>query len=92
MKEIQNKGKRIISADKVVKQFEDKGLTDRQAKIIRYLVVNDQIDNEQCQKLCDTIKRTATRDLTALVEKNIIERLGEKKGTYYVLSSKIAEK
>ncbi|MDQ7839362.1 MAG: Fic family protein [Thermodesulfobacteriota bacterium] len=92
MKEIQSKGKRIISADKVVKQFEDKGLNDRQAKIIRYLVVNDQIDNEQCQKLCDTLKRTATRDLTALVEKNIIERLGEKKGTYYVLSSKIAEK
>ena len=92
MKEIQGKGKKIITADKMVKRFEDKGLNDRQAKIIRYLVVNEQIDNEQCQKLCNTIKRTATRDLTSLVEKNIIERIGEKKGTYYVLSAGVAPK
>lgn len=92
MKEIRGKGEKIITADKVVKCFEVKGVNDRQAKIIRYLVVNEQIDNEQCQKLCNTIKRTATRDLTSLVEKKIIDRIGEKKGTYYVLSSGIVSK
>jgi len=37
-------------------------------------------------------KRTATRDLTGLVEKNILKKIGEKKGTYYILSSKVIEK
>jgi len=38
------------------------------------------------------IKRTATRDLSGLVEKDILERKGEKKGSFYVLASKIVEK
>lgn len=63
-----------------------------QEKIIRYLVVNEQIDNEQCQRVCKSIKRTATRDLTNLVGKNILKKHGEKKGTYYVLSPKMIEK
>ena len=37
-------------------------------------------------------KRTATRDLTGLVEKNILKKIGEKKGTYYILSPKVIEK
>jgi Fic family protein len=86
MKEIQGKGKKIITADKVVKRFEDNGLNDRQAKIIRYLVVNAKITNDECQKLCGSIRRTATRDLSSLVEKGIVEMKGELKGAYYVLS------
>lgn len=89
MKEIQGKGKKIISADKVVKRFEDKGLNDRQAKIIRYLVVNAKITNDECQKLCGSIRRTATRDLSSLAEKGIIEMKGELKGAYYVLSPSV---
>ena len=92
MEEIQEKGKKIIVADKMVKMLQDTGLNMRQEKIIRYLIINDRIDNEQCQKLCKSIKRTATRDLTSLVEKNVLEKQGEKKGTFYVLSPKIAEK
>jgi predicted HTH transcriptional regulator len=67
-------------------------LNARQEKIVRYLVINEQIDNEQCQKACKSIKRTATRDLTALVEKEALEKRGEKKGTFYVLSPKTVEK
>jgi len=89
MKEIRSKGKKIITADKVVKQFEDKGLNDRQRKIIRYLVVNTKITNDECQRLCESIRRTATRDLASLVEKGIIEMKGELKGAYYVLSPSI---
>jgi Fic family protein len=90
--EIQAKGKKIILADKVIKMLKDINLNVRQEKIVRYLVVNERIDNEQCQKLCNSIKRTATRDLTALVENNILERRGEKKGSYYVLSPGVIEK
>lgn len=36
--------------------------------------------------------RTATRDLTGLVEKELLVRQGEKKGTHYLLSPAISEK
>ncbi len=92
MKEIQAKGKKIIIAEKAVVMLKELSLNARQEKIVRYLVINEQIDNEQCQKVCKSIKRTATRDLTALVEKEVLEKRGEKKGTFYVLSPKTAEK
>ena len=92
MEEIQEKGKKAIVAEKAVKILQDFGLNTRQGRIIRYLVINEQIDNEQCQKICNSIKRTATRDLTGLVEKGVLEKHGEKKGTYYIISPKIAEK
>lgn len=92
MQEIQDKGKKIVIADKAVAMLKELVLNVRQEKIVRYLVLNHQIDNEQCQKICKSIKRTATRDLTALVEKEVLEKRGEKKGTSYILSPKVAEK
>lgn len=85
MKEIQEKGKKIVGADKVVKQFGDKGINDRQAKIIRYIVINGKITNEECQNVCGSIRRTATRDLSSLVQKGVVEMKGELKGAYYLL-------
>jgi len=92
MREIQEKGKIIIVADKVLRMLSELSLNTRQKKIVRYLIINVQIDNEQCQRLCKSIKRTATRDLTLLFEKSVLEKHGEKKGTYYVLSPKITKK
>lgn len=92
MMEIQEKGRKIISAEKAVKGFKEYSLNTRQEWIIRFLIINEKIDNEQCQKLCGSIKRTATRDLTWLVQKNILERQGEKKGTYYVLSAETVKR
>lgn len=92
MAEIYEKGRQIIIADKTVKLLEDMKLNIRQEKIIRYLVINEQIDNAQCQKTCNSIKRTATRDLTGLVEKGILKRIGEKKGAYYILSLEVIGK
>ncbi len=91
MTEIHEKGKRIITAETFVEKLKGYNLNIRQEKIIRYLAINDRIDNEQSQKLCGSIKRTATRDLTSLVEKGIMERKGEKKGIYYILASNIVE-
>jgi len=92
MAEIYEKGIQIIIADKTVKLLEEHKLNIRQEKIIRYLVINEKIDNTLCQKICNSIKRTATRDLRGLIEKDILKKIGEKKGTYYILSSKVIEK
>ena len=92
MEEIQEKGKKIIISEKIVNALSGYNLNTRQVKIIRYLAINDRIDNEQCQSLCNSIKRTATRDLTGLVEKSLLVKHGEKKGTYYLLSPEISEK
>jgi Fic family protein len=92
MEEIQGKGKIIIVSDKAVAMLKELSLNDRQEKIVRYLVINEKIDNEHCQKVCNSIKRTATRDLTALVEKSVLKKHGEKKGTFYVLSPAVVEK
>ena len=89
MKEIQDKGKKVISADKFVESFQDKGLNERQEKIIRYLVINGRITNEECQKVSGSIRRTATRDLSSLVKKGIIEMKGELRGAYYVLAKPV---
>jgi len=91
MEEINEKGKKIISSEKIVKALSQHNLNLRQKKIIKYLFVNEQINNEQCQRLCGSIRRTATRDLTFLVEKGILIRKGELKGAYYVLSSTVSK-
>jgi len=91
MADIQNKGKKIIEADNFITRLKDYNLNTRQAKIVKYLMINERIDNEQCQRLCRSIKRTATRDLTLLAERDILEKKGEKKGTYYILSPKALE-
>ncbi len=41
---------------------------------------------EQAKNLCGSIRRTATRDLTSLVQKGLIEMKGQLKSAYYVLS------
>lgn len=89
MAEIQEKGERIIQADSLIAQLKTYDLNSRQKKIVRHLLFSERIDNEECQKICDSTKRTATRDLTYLVEKGLLERKGEKRGTYYVLSSSL---
>ena len=91
MEEIQDKGKKIIVSEKIVKALAEYNLNLRQEKIIRYLVVNEQINNEQCQRLCESIRRTATRDLVSLVDKGLLLKKGKLKGACYVLSSTVSK-
>jgi ATP-dependent DNA helicase RecG len=60
-------------------------LNHRQIKAIMYLKENKFITNKIYQNLCSTSERTASRDLENLTEKNIFEKVGEKKGTKYKL-------
>ena len=89
MIEIQKKGKKVVKADQVIKSLRGHDLNERHEKILRYLVINEQIDNDQCQKLCGSIRRTASRDLSALVKKGLLEMKGQLKAARYTLSKKI---
>lgn len=91
MEEINEKGKKIIVSEKIVKNLASHNLNLRQEKIIRFLVINERIDNEQCQRLCKSIRRTATRDLASLVQKKLLMMKGELKGAYYILSSTVSK-
>jgi len=61
-------------------------LNSNQVNTVFYLKQNDEITNSEYQKLNGVSKPTATRELSALVEKGIIERKGSTgRGTIYTL-------
>jgi ATP-dependent DNA helicase RecG len=81
-----------ISVTILKNQFNEKslmeiGLSARQIKAVKYLKENQIITNKIYQEICDVSKATATRDLTALIEKfKLLERFGEVgAGTSYKL-------
>lgn len=60
------------------------GLNERQVKAVLYVVENGKITNKEYQEVLDVARRTATRDLTELVEKGILKSSETKgAGTYY---------
>jgi ATP-dependent DNA helicase RecG len=67
-------------------QLRKLGLNDRQIKAVIYVKEKGKITNKQFQELNDISERTATRDLTQLVDFNIVEQIGTTgKGTNYIL-------
>lgn len=69
------------------------GLSERQIIGINYLKAYGSINNAKYQELTNTAKRTATRDLGELVEKNLIEKSGNTgKGTSYQLKGQSVPK
>ncbi len=69
------------------------GLNERQMKAILYMKEKGKITNALYKKIADTSERTATRDLTDLVNRTILEQMGKTgKGTEYLLSRHKAAK
>jgi ATP-dependent DNA helicase RecG len=66
-------------------QLRKMGLNERQVKAVLYVVENGRITNADHQRISNTSERTALRDLDELGSKNILKKIGEKKGTYYEL-------
>ncbi|MFH1122596.1 MAG: ATP-binding protein [Pseudomonadota bacterium] len=65
------------------------GLNGRQKLAIGYLKTQGKISNTEYQQVANSIKKTATRDLSDLKEKGIIEQRGNRgPGVYYVLAKK----
>ena len=62
------------------------GLNERQIKAVMYVKEKGEITNSEYQRIGKTSKPTATRELTALVVLNLLEKQGVTgKGTYYSL-------
>ena len=62
------------------------GLNERQARAVKYLNEHGRITNRDYQTLCpDVSAETLRLDLSDMVDKGVLMRIGEKKGTYYIL-------
>ncbi|MCC6805240.1 MAG: putative DNA binding domain-containing protein [Anaerolineae bacterium] len=70
-------------------QYKGKPLNTRQEVALLYVLRdgNSRITNSDLQTLCpDVHPETIRRDLADLVAKDILRKLGEKRGSYYVLN------
>jgi len=64
-------------------------LNERQKQALLYIKAQGKISNKEYQQVTKAIKKTATRDLIDLREKEIIEQIGTKgPGVHYVLARK----
>ncbi len=63
-------------------------LNERQLQAVSYVKKTGRISNSEYQKLTGAARKTAARDLDNLVEKDIFARIGEKRGSHYVLAGK----
>ncbi len=63
-------------------------LNERQLQTVSYVKKTGRISNSEYQKLTGATRKTAARDLDDLVEKDIFARVGEKRGSHYVLAGK----
>jgi ATP-dependent DNA helicase RecG len=67
-------------------RLEEMGLNDRQIKAVMYVKEKGKITNKEYQELNGVIKKTASRDLGALANKRILEKVGSTgKGTHYIM-------
>jgi Fic family protein len=85
LEEVKIKGERAIKKNILFEKTKKYDINSRQKKALEFLIENQRIDNSKYQEVCKTIKRTATRDLTELVNLGLLEKHGEKKGVYYTL-------
>ena len=66
----------------------EQGLNPRQIKAVLYIKDHSKITNKEYQEINDIKDRTALRDLDDLIEKGLIQRIGEKKSSHYKLCNK----
>lgn len=71
--------------DEVLSRF---NLNDRQKLAVKHVKIHRCITNSDYQQITGAIRKTAVRDLNALLEKGIIERRGVKKSVHYVLKAR----
>lgn len=61
------------------------GFSNRQVKAVLFVKKKGRITNKEYQEINDVSDRTALRDFEDLVEKSILVKQGDKKGTVYIL-------
>jgi len=83
----------IFRKDIYTKEYlRDLGLNERQIKAVNYVKEKGKITNKECQEIAGVSKPTATRELTLLVDMNVLEQQGiTGKGTFYVLKNGLSK-
>ena len=63
-----------------------KNISERQKRAIQYLHEHGRITNREYQQLCPDVSAETLRiDLADMVDKGLLIRIGDKRGTYYML-------
>jgi Fic family protein len=77
-----------LSNDRSMKEkYGQIGLSSRQIKAVGYLKEKGQITNKEYQELCDVSASTAKRDLQDMVDKKVLNQIGEKgQSIHYILN------
>ena len=73
MTEIQAKGELLIKQDSRLQKIKKIGLTVRQEKAVKHLIIKGKITVNEYQDVASCIRRTAQRDLEDLVSKGIVK-------------------
>jgi Fic family protein len=77
-----------LSSDRATKKkYGQIGLSSRQIKAVGYLKEKGKITNKEYQELCDVSSSTAKRDLQEMVDKKVLNQVGERgQSIHYVLN------
>src|SRR4030066_1988682 len=79
---------KVIGLSKDVKYLKERGqiaLTDRQMKIVEYILQNERVTSSDISKILGVSRQAALKEMNKLVGLEVIELKGKKKGAYYRL-------
>jgi ATP-dependent DNA helicase RecG len=79
-------GDRFRPEPPIVANWHYTNVNDRQQLALHWLQQNQRITNREFHELCpDVSEETIRRDLSELVDKDILLKIGDKKSTYYII-------
>lgn len=79
-------GEKLVGEEIDRSKWQHLDLNERQQAALEFLVKNPRIANRDYRELFpDVSEETIRRDLADLVEQGILLKMGDKKGTYYIL-------
>ena len=79
----------LKKGDKAVSVINELNLNNRQVKAVKFIIQNKKITTAEYMDLNDTSNRTALRDIKNLIEIGVLDRKGNKKNAFYILSDTI---
>jgi predicted HTH transcriptional regulator len=90
--EFRSEGERFVTVIRrdwlTEKVLADLDLNARQQEAVAYVKRSGRIANSEYQQLTGATRKTAARDLDELVTKGVFKRVGEKRGSHYLLTGK----
>lgn len=83
---LHGQGDDLVSAAPEAQRWGNVMLNSRQEQALAYLAEHGRITNREYQQLCpDVSPETIRRDLSDLVDHDLLIKVGEKRATYYIL-------